>query len=118
MGFDFKRYIRDYCRNPVKANTEALRGDYRERRVSMTRQSLLRLARGIEDRDIFDQFLNYPQTRLSPQARTAADELQKCGRTEAFASVESEIERCFFNFCRDFKIRRHRAATESAGNER
>lgn len=125
MSFDFKRYLRDYCRNPGKTTHDALRGEYKERRVTMNKQMLLRFARGIaEEGDIIDQWLACPQTRLSPQARSSAGELNARGWTEAYASVESEIERCFSSFCREFEIRRRRrqktpesTVAEPAGRE-
>lgn len=90
MGFDSKRYLRDYCRNPVKAQTEAFRGEYSEHLVSVGKHDLLRQPRGIIEPNLLDEWLG--EARLSDDDRRAVQEILRRGRAEVKASVEYRLK--------------------------
>lgn len=91
MSFDTKRYIRDYCRNPVKTQTAALRGEYAQPIVTVRRGDLIRGGGFDRAETKFGEWLTSSGKNLSCGAREAVAEIERRGFADVKISIENEL---------------------------
>lgn len=95
MGFDYKRFIRDLQRNPVKAQTDAANGRYNQTKNPLQLRQLHHWLRNAENFEKWNA-----QAQLSRDARTALDEIIRRTSVDVFSPVENEIRASIERFRR------------------